>query len=279
MVVQRSWRCDRLSRPVGRVALVGAALASAIVASACANLDTQGMGAQGKPESEVAAAAGFDGVSKPTAASAVAPAPSASKDPKTALAHARSLKKAGRPKEAFAALEAAAEASPDNRALLVERGLIALEIGQVTEAQLLLARSNELKPKDWRVLSGLGIAASSQGQQKDAQKYFRSALEVSPDNPAVLNNLAVSYLLERKVEQAEATLRRANRTKSAEQKARVAQNLALANAIRSEQRGADETPALASGDAQARPMEPPPMGLTGGGLATVRADAKAASGR
>lgn len=237
------------------------------------------MGAQSKPEGEVASAAGFDGVSKAPAASVVAPAPVASKDPKTALAHARSLKKAGRTKEAYAALEAAAEASPDNRSLLIERGLMALEIGQVSEAQLLLTRSNELKPKDWRVLSGLGIAASSQGQQKDAQKYFKSALEASPDNPAVLNNLAVSYLLERKVEQAEATLRRANKTKSAEQKARVAQNLALASAIRSEQRGTDETPAVASGDTPARPIEPPTMGLTGGGLSPVRADVQDVSRR
>ena len=266
MFANQCRRSGRISRPSGSLVLASSAIAMALVASACANLDTLGSGAASRADNGVAAAAGFEMSPKQATATPVTQVPASSLDPRTSLTHARGLKKAGRTKEAYAALEAASQAAPDNRTLMVERGLMALELGKVAEAQQLLARSNDLKPKDWRVLSALGIAASSRGQQKDAQKYFKSALDASPENAAVLNNLALTYLLERKVDQAEALLRRASKTKSGDQIARVAQNLALAAAIRTEQRSPDEATPVASAGERARPIDSPPMGLTGGGL-------------
>lgn len=82
------------------------------------------------------------------------------------------------------------------------------------------------------MLSGLGIAASSQGNQKEAQRHFAKALEMSPNNPAVLNNMAVSLILDRKVDQAEAALRRVAKVGAPRQQ--VAQNLVLIKALKAE---------------------------------------------
>lgn len=273
MVVQSSLWSGRKSRPVGCFAGVSVAVLAAVLVSACANIESLDQKAQlksGDPAAKVAAMPA-DG--------------EAERDPKSALTYARSLKKAGRMKDAYQVLETASDAAADNRPLLVERGLMALELGQMAQAQALLSRSNDLQGKDWRVLSGLGVAASSQGKQKDAQKYFKSALEASPDNPAVLNNLAVSYLLERKVEQAETMLRRAGKAKSgdaktgdaktgdakaSEHKARVTQNLTLAAAIKAERRDADEQTVVMGSGEPLRPVDTSPMGLTGGGLVPAR---------
>ncbi len=154
------------------------------------------------------------------------------KDPTLAMAYVRVLKSAGKRNEALAVLDAASDANPAEMMIAVEQGLLALELGQSVKAEGALQKAAGGRDRDWRVLSGLGIAASSQGNQKAAQRHFAQALEVSPNNPAVLNNLAVSLILDRKVDQAEAVLRRAGKAGAPRQQ--VAQNLALIKALKSE---------------------------------------------
>ena len=129
-------------------------------------------------------------------------------------------------------LDTAVETSPAEHALQVEQGLLALELGQTEKAAKVLKAAAATPAKDWRVLSGLGVAESSLGRQKEAQRHFSKALELSPNNSAVLNNMAMSLLLERKVDQAEAMLRRASKGGSSSQQ--VTQNLALTKVLKSE---------------------------------------------
>lgn len=125
-----------------------------------------------------------------------------------ALAEARKLRDAGRKSEALARLDKAAAAVPGDKALDKERGLLALDVGQVKKSETLLRRALDPARPDWRVLSGLGAALSASGKQQDAQMQFAKALELAPDHPSILNNLALSYALDGKHEQAEKLLRR-----------------------------------------------------------------------
>jgi Flp pilus assembly protein TadD len=157
------------------------------------------------------------------------------KDAKAALAYARALKATGKLAEALPVIERAREAHPANRDLVLAAALMQLELGRAKPAAVALAQLAAAGDQDWRVYSALGVAASSQGRQGEAQKHFAKALQMSPGNPAVLNNLAIAQLLDRKVDQAELTLRQAaNMEKPAPQ---VSQNLLLAGGLKARRGG------------------------------------------
>lgn len=154
---------------------------------------------------------------------------------KTALQQAQQFKASKKLKEALAVLETIPNEGGNNHPLLIEQGLLALELGQSAKAQQLLNRTQPDASKDWRVHSALGVAAASQGQQRDAQRHFSKALKLSPDNPTVMNNLALSYMLDQKPTDAENLLKRAQAAKSASpspgHQSRVTQNLSLAQTL------------------------------------------------
>lgn len=150
-------------------------------------------------------------------------------DPKTALQYARALKAAGKAKEALAVLDAMPDGTPLHQPLLVDHGLLALELGKTTKARQLLLRATAEKTRDWRVYSGLGVASASLGMHAEAQTHFTKALELSPNNAIVLNNQAMSYILDRKLAEAEGLLKRAAQVGTPQ--TRTAKNLALAKAL------------------------------------------------
>lgn len=145
--------------------------------------------------------------------------------PSPAIAKARGLRANGDLRGAMAVLDGAAKTQPDDAALLRERGLLALELGQIKDAKQLLTKANAAGPADWRIKSALGSAHAADGDQQAAQREFAAALRLAPDHPSILNNLALSYALDGRHDQAEKLLRTAARSKSAE--ARAKQNLAL----------------------------------------------------
>lgn len=171
--------------------------------------------------------------SKPAQAKAsdtqATPQPVLSEASKTALQQARQFKAAKKLKEALAVLETIPNEGGTDHPLLIEQGMLALELGQSAKAQQLLNRTQPDISKDWKVHSALGVAAASQGQQQEAQRYFGKALKLSPDNPTVMNNLALSFILDQKPTEAENLLKRAQGSKS--HGARVTQNLALAQTL------------------------------------------------
>lgn len=140
-----------------------------------------------------------------------------------AIRQARALRTSGNKREALDLLDKTG-GSDKNPALIGERGLLALELGQVDKAVDLLARSQNSARPDWRMQSAYGAALSAAGRQKEAQAEFSKALAAAPGQPSILNNLALSYALEGRHEDAEKTLRQAS-AQSGDPQAR--QNLAL----------------------------------------------------
>ncbi len=140
-----------------------------------------------------------------------------------AIRKARDLRTAGKKSEALELLDKSAGADKD-RALIGERGLLALELGQIEKAVALLARAQNPTKPDWRMQSAYGAALSAAGRQKEAQHQFSAALAAAPGQPSILNNLALSYALEGRKDEAEKTLRQAAAQTSDPQ---ARQNLAL----------------------------------------------------
>ena len=151
-------------------------------------------------------------------------------DPDAALAHARALRANNAKPEALAVLDRAAAAKPGDRRLQLERGLLALELGDAATAEKLLRQAHDPKAPDWRLHSALGAALATRGKQQEAQVQLAKALALAPDQPSVLNNLALSYALDGKVAEAEQLLRKAQR--SAERTPQMQANLALVLGLR-----------------------------------------------
>lgn len=126
----------------------------------------------------------------------------------SAIREARALRGAGKKAEALARLDRTPNADKD-LALLGERGLMALELGELAKAETLLKKAQNASKPDWRMQSALGAALSANGRQQDAQVQFAKALAHAPDQPSILNNLALSYALDGKHEEAERILRQA----------------------------------------------------------------------
>lgn len=150
--------------------------------------------------------------------------PTAGGSEQAALQKAHQLRLAGKKAKALKTLDEAdnSETAP---ALVKQRGMLALELGQLAKAEKLLTRARDEFEPDWRVHSALGATLSARGNQQAAQLELSKALKLAPDHPSVLNNLALSYALDGNHDQAETLLRRAsNDTKS---KTKTKQNLAL----------------------------------------------------
>jgi Flp pilus assembly protein TadD len=96
---------------------------------------------------------------------------------------ARDLRTAGKKSEALELLDKSAGADKD-RALIGERGLLALELGQIDKSVALLAPAQNPAKPDWRMQSAYGAALSAAGRQKEAQDQFSKALAAAPGQPS-----------------------------------------------------------------------------------------------
>lgn len=208
------------AQPQVRRAAMALPLLAGVLAAGCASadLDTSALSAVEPATAGTAPAA--------TVASAPATDQVLSLKPETAklISEARSMRAKGDKAGALALLDKA-EAADKDTALVKERGLLALELGQVQKAEKLLRKADDGKSPDWRLYSALGAALSAEGKQQDAQAEFAKALKLAPDHPSVLNNLALSYALDGKHEEAERLLRQAAGHKDSG--AKTQQNLAL----------------------------------------------------
>lgn len=198
------------------------AFAAATLVSGCAQTSLD-LASLTEPSAETASAPVETGsTSKPAATAQATPESAPVSGP---IADARRARAAGDKAKALAILDKAAAAEPRNKSVAKERGLVALELGQVKKAEETLRKAHDPKAPDWRLHSALGSALAAQGRQSDAQIQFSKALEIAPDHPSVLNNLALSYALDGKHDEAERLLKKVAGLKGAEPK--VQQNLAL----------------------------------------------------
>lgn len=149
------------------------------------------------------------------------------------LAQARKLRIAGQRVAALRLLDQSARRFPANAAITAQRGLLALEIGQLPQAEKLLREAIEKGAGDWRLRSALGATLAARGQHDQAIRQFRVALKASPENPAILNNLALSHAMAGNLKKAEKILRTVVARKArGRQLARANQNLALVLGLR-----------------------------------------------
>ncbi len=192
--------------------------AAALLTGGCAQTGVETAGFQ---LAEPAAVAGQPAATKTGAVATpdMAVKPEAAK----AIKEARSLREAGKKAEALSFLEKVPDTDKD-LALIGEKGMLALEIGQLAQAEKLLVKAQNPKAPDWRLQSALGSALSANGKQKEAQAQFAKALAQAPDHPAILNNLALSFALDGKHDEAERLLRQAS-SRATDPQAK--QNLAL----------------------------------------------------
>jgi Flp pilus assembly protein TadD len=244
--------------PLVRIAFVGVArqcappaLAASLLLAGCA--DPSSAPVTGSLPAAERGPAGVETGARPPVD--VAPLAAAHKanpaDAEAALAYARGLRASGAKREALAVLDKAAAGKVADRRLQLERGLLALELGQTAKAEKLLRQAHDANAPDWRLHSALGAALASGGRQQEAQAQFAKALALAPDHPAILNNLALSYALDGKAAEAEKLLRTAKPGPA--QTPQVKQNLALVVGLRGryeEARGLGETalPPTKAGD-------------------------------
>jgi Flp pilus assembly protein TadD len=194
-------------------------------------------------------------------------------DPDAALAYARGLRESGSTAQALTILDKTSALKPADKRLLLERGLLALELGEPAKAEALLRKAQDDKAPDWRLHSGLGTALAARGRQQEAQLEYAKALALAPDHPSILNNLALSYALDGKAEEAEQLLRKARQAKGMPEQDRVEQNLALVLGLRGKYVEARTAAAAALTPAKARENTAYLQQLTGPRAASAQADA------
>jgi len=213
------------SLQAARGAAIGA-LSVSLMLTACA--DTAGKPVTGSFAEPTPAMASIDAVAPGEIASLAAAHKGNPTDPAAAIAYSRALRVSGAKAAALAVLDKAAGARPHSRQLQLQRGLLALDLGDTAKAEKLLRLADD--GLEWRVHSALGAALALGGKQQEAQVQFAKALALASDNPIVLNNLALSYALDGKGDEAEKLLRKAQR--SAPTTAPLQQNLALVLGLR-----------------------------------------------
>ncbi|MGE0701341.1 MAG: tetratricopeptide repeat protein [Hyphomicrobiaceae bacterium] len=145
------------------------------------------------------------------------------------LSLARSLRDKGDKPRALVELERAQARSPKDRAIALEAGILALELGHLDKARRSLEAANDPAKPDWHTLAALGTVAATDGNQREAQTYFKRVLELKPNHQPTLNNLALSYALDGKLAEAESTLKRL--TAGGQPPRQVQENLALVLAL------------------------------------------------
>lgn len=146
-------------------------------------------------------------------------------DKVASINYARALRGLKRYDQAVAVMQAAAVKAPKDFDVLGAYGKALADDGQLQQAAGVLANSYTPDAPNWSSLSAQGYVADRLGDHETAERLYRAALQIAPHEPTVLNNLGLSYTLNRKLKEAEATLREASAQPAADERIRA--NLAL----------------------------------------------------
>ena len=151
------------------------------------------------------------------------------KDKTTAMTYANALRALGQHAQAVAVLQGLAARNPQDREILGAYGKSLADAGRLKEAAAVLVNAHTPERPNWSILSAQGSVADQLGEHDQAQNYYKAALRMRPDEPSVMSNLGLSYALDKKLPDAEQTLRDAANNPRADM--RVRQNLALVLAL------------------------------------------------
>ncbi len=155
-----------------------------------------------------------------------------------ALRYAMALRGLTRHAQAVAVLQRLAVKNPHDTVVLGAYGKALADAGRLQEAADVLERAHAPDRPNWTILSAQGSVADQMGDHARARDYYAAALKIVPNQPQVLSNLGLSYALERRMPQAEQTLRDAAAQPAAD--ARVRENLALVLSLQGKYAEAEE---------------------------------------
>lgn len=158
-------------------------------------------------------------------------------DKALALALARDLRYAGEAPLAADVIQQAIARQGRDPGLVAELGKAWLASGRQGLALKTLEEATVLAPGDWEAHSAYGVALDGSGRFAEARVAYDRALALSPDNPAVLNNLGLSQAMAGKLDDAVATLKKAEDQPQATMQVR--QNLALLLTLQGDVAAAD----------------------------------------
>lgn len=146
-------------------------------------------------------------------------------DTAAAVSFARNLRMMGGAKQAVTLLKDVVMKAPDDPKVLAEYGKALTAVGRSRDALPFLSRSVLLSRNDWTAFSAYGVALDQTGDHSTARDSYQSALALSPNNPSVEGNLAMSYVLDGRIGDGEAILRKLVARPDAT--AQMRQNLAM----------------------------------------------------
>jgi len=114
------------------------------------------------------------------------------------LRTAMNLEEMGQTDAALAALDALAQAKPDDLDALVTKGDVLRRKQRFAEAatayDAAIRRIKTIETHHWPLLYSRGIAYERSGEWPKAEADFKKALELKPDQPDVLNYLGYSWI-------------------------------------------------------------------------------------
>lgn len=112
--------------------------------------------------------------------------------------------------QAYAHLEEARKAFPDNNDLLYTQAMVAERMGKHQDMERLLRLHIEREPNDHQALNALGYSLADRGVRLDeAQTLIRAALSLAPNDPFVTDSLGWVLFRQGQFEAAERTLSQA----------------------------------------------------------------------
>ena len=126
------------------------------------------------------------------------------------LRTAKALRAAGRPGDALAVLEPLSNEASAPVAALTEAARAALEADRPQTALIFAQRAVERQPSDPAAQTALGVALNALDRHAEADRAYQAALAAGAGDVApILNNLGLSQAQQGRIEEALATLRRA----------------------------------------------------------------------
>lgn len=125
-------------------------------------------------------------------------------------AEAQMLRESGDQNGAFATLDRALKALPDSDDLIYDRAMAAERIGRLDIMEADLRRLIEKDPGHAHAYNALGYTLADRTERIDeALKLLEQALKLQPDDPFILDSMGWALYKAKRLEEAEAHLRRA----------------------------------------------------------------------
>ncbi len=131
------------------------------------------------------------------------------------LAESQLLRETGRVADAYAVLQEALKAQPDNLEFIYEAGMLAEREGRFEVMEAHFRHLLSLKPDHAHTLNALGYSYADRNiRLEEAERLVQQALAATPDDPFITDSLGWVYFRQGRLVEALATLQRAFKAKA-----------------------------------------------------------------